>query len=211
MTDWGCAHAVGHGAGELLGTRRCASYGHPRCREKATCVHGLGHCERPDDMRGSRSEPGCGASSRGIRGSLADRRGEVKKKFCCVTTRWCNFWALNGLRRELRLLAVRSLSMCVASFDGGVLATFGLPPCRLPATNLPQAFGILTVALVPTPRPVLAATAFAQAGSQARSARSGLMAAFSLNVAGAHGRYLLPRESSERVRQHSLRALSKHE
>jgi hypothetical protein len=165
VKDWGYGHAVARAADERLGTRRTASYGHPRCHEKATCVHDLEHYERPGDMRGSRSEPGCGASSQAIHGSLDDRIREVKKRFCCVTTRRCNYWILNGLRCELRLLAALSLSMCVASFGGSVLAMLGLPPCRLPTTDLPQAFGILTVALVPTPRPVLAATAFAQAGS----------------------------------------------
>ena len=36
---------------------------------------------------------------------------------------------------------------------------------RLPAMNLPQTFGILTVTLVPTPRLVLAVKAFAQLDS----------------------------------------------
>ena len=35
--------------------------------------------------------------------------------------------------------------------DIGILATFGLPPRRLPAADLPQAFRVLAVALVPAP------------------------------------------------------------
>ena len=49
----------------------------------------------------SSSVPGCGASSRGARGSLADRRREGKKSFCCVTTRRRNLWVLNSLGRGL--------------------------------------------------------------------------------------------------------------
>ena len=41
-------------------------------------------------------------------------------------------------------------------FDVVILATFGLPPRRLPATDLPQAFRLLAVALIPAPWPVLA-------------------------------------------------------
>jgi hypothetical protein len=54
--------------------------------------------------------------------------------------------------------------MCVVSFGGSVLAMLGLPPRCLPTTDLPQAIGILAVALVPTPGSILAATTFAQAG-----------------------------------------------
>ncbi len=44
-----------------------------------------------------------------------------------------------------------------------LLAMFGLPPRRLPAADLPLAFRFLAVALVPAPRLILAAAAFAQA------------------------------------------------
>ena len=80
--------------------------------------------------------PGCGASSRGVRGSPADRITEGKKSFCCVTTRRRKFWVLNGLRRGLRSLAARFLRLGVLGFDVGVLAMFGLPPRRLPAADL---------------------------------------------------------------------------
>src|ERR1022692_3497839 len=45
-------------------------------------------------------------------------------------------------------------------------SSFGLPPRRLPAPHQTQAFGVLAVMLVPTPRLVLASTAFAQADSR---------------------------------------------
>lgn len=69
-----------------------------------------------------------------------------------------------------------------------------LPPRRLPAADLPLAFRLLAVALVPTPRLVFAPAPFAQADPRARSARSGLRAVVSLNVVGAHGSLNLPRE-----------------
>jgi hypothetical protein len=71
---------------------------------------------------------------------------------------------------------------------------FGLPPGRLPAADFPLALRLLAVALVPTPRLVLAAASFAQADPRARSAPSGLMAVLSLIVECAHGRLNLPRE-----------------
>ena len=135
----------------------------------------------------------------------------MKKSLSCVTTRRRKLWVLNGLRRGLHSLAARFLVLGVLGFDVGVLATFGLPPRRLPAADLPQAFRILTVALVVTPRLVLAPAPFAQADPRARSAPSGPTAAFSRNVAGAHGRLDLPRESSGRMCYHSPRAISKLE
>ena len=96
--------------------------------------------------------------------------------------------ALNGLGRGLGSLTALLLCLGVLGFDLGVLATFGLPPRRLPAADLPQAFRLLAVALVPAPRLVLAPAPFAQADPQARSAPSGPAAMLSLNVAGAHGR-----------------------
>jgi hypothetical protein len=71
---------------------------------------------------------------------------------------------------------------------------FGLPPGRLPAADLPPAFRLLAVALVPAPRLVLAAAPFAQAGPRTRSALSGRAVRPSLNVEGAHGRFDLPGE-----------------
>jgi hypothetical protein len=70
--------AQAHDAGERQGTERAASYGHPKYRERATYVHDLEHCEPPDDMFGSRSEPGCGVRSQEIHGSLAGHITVVK-------------------------------------------------------------------------------------------------------------------------------------
>src|SRR5260370_19391070 len=71
----------------------------------------------------------------------------------------------------------------------------GLPPRRVPAADFAQAFRILTVALVVTPRTVFAPASCAQANPRARPAPSGPTVAFSRNVVDAHGRLDLPRES----------------
>ena len=117
--------------------------------------------------------PGFGPSSRGTRDSRADRRGEGKKRLCCVTTRRRNLWFWNRLRWGLGPLAARALRLGVPGFDVGVLAMFGLPPCRLPTEDLPPAFRNLAVALVPRPRLILASAPFAQAGPRTGPARSG--------------------------------------
>jgi hypothetical protein len=173
VLGWRCRIAARSGAGARLDTRRPASYGHPSCRARATCVPDPGPCELPDGRRGSNSVPGFGPSSRGGRGSRADRRGEGKKRLCCVTTRRRNLWFLNSLRCGLGPLAARALRLGVPGFDVGVLAMIGLPPCRLPTVDLPPAFRILAVALVPRPRLVLTSAPFAQADPRTRSARSG--------------------------------------
>jgi hypothetical protein len=180
---------------ERQGTQSAASYGHPRYRERATCVHDLERCEPPDDRPGSNSVPGCEARSREIQSSLAGRITAVKKKFCCVTTRRRYFWVLSGLRREVRTLATVSLSSCMASFGGSVLAMLGLPPRRLPTTDLLQTFGILAITLVPAPRLILAPTSFAQTGSRTEPAYSGRTVMGYRTLAGAHGRCFLPREA----------------
>ena len=105
--------------------------------------------------------PDCGASSRGVRGSLAERITEGKKNFCCVTTRRRNLWIFNGLRRGLDSLAARFLCLGVPGFGKDVLAMSGLPPRRQPPADLPAAFRILAIALVPAPGLVLAPTPFA--------------------------------------------------
>jgi hypothetical protein len=193
------------------GIRWPVSYGHPKCRESATYVPGPGRCEPPDGKRRSNSEPGCGWKSRGVRGNLADRiRGE-KKIFCCVTTRGCNVRVLKGLGRGLGALTALLFSLGMLGFDAGILTTFGLPAGRLPAADPPQALWGLAIALVPAPGLVLAATAFAQADPQTWSAPSGRTAVLSRTLTSAHGRCFLPRESSGRMREHSLRALSKLE
>jgi hypothetical protein len=173
VLGWRCRIAARSGAGARLDTRRPASYGHPRCRARATCVPDPGPCERPDGRRGSNSVPGFGPSSRGGRDSRADRRGEGKKRLCCVTTRRRNLWFWNSLRCGLGPLAARALRLGVPGFDVGVLAMIGLPPCRLPTVDLPPAFRILAVALVPRPRLVLTPAPFAQADPRTRSARTG--------------------------------------
>jgi hypothetical protein len=170
---WWCRIAARGGAGVRLDTRRPASYGHPMCCEKATCVPGLGHSEPPDGRRGSNSVLGFGPSSRGRHGSRADRIGEGKKRLCCVTTRGRNVWFWNRLRCGFGLLAAHALGLGVPGFDVGVLAMFGLPPCRLPTVDLPPACRILAVALVPRPRLILASAPLAQANPRTRSAPSG--------------------------------------
>jgi hypothetical protein len=176
------------GAGVRLDTRRPACSGHPRCREIATYVHDPGHCEPPDDRRGNSSVPGCGEKSQAVRSSLADRIRERKKKFCRVTTCRRNFWCWNGLGRGLGPLTARSFRLGMLGFDRGGLATFGLPLCRQPAVELPPAFRILAVALVPALRLVLATAPFAQASARARAASSGVRAVLFRTLTGAHGR-----------------------
>ncbi len=111
-----------------------------------------------------------------------------------MTTRGRKLWALNGLRRGLHSLAARFLVLCALASDVGVLATFTLPPRREPVADFAQAFRVLAVALVVTPRLVFAPAPFAQADPRARAAPSGLGTPFSLTLAGAHGRFDLPRE-----------------
>jgi hypothetical protein len=162
-------------------------------------------------MRASNSVPDCGPRSLGVRGGLADRRAEAKKKFICVTTRGRIFWVFNSLGRGLGSLASLSLCLGMLSFGRSVLSMLGLPPRCLPAVDLPHAIPVLAVALVPAPCLVLATAPLTQTGSDAWPACSGRTAMVSRTLANAHGRYLLPRESSGRLREHSLRAQLKHE
>src|SRR5262249_14670599 len=129
----------------------------------------------------------------------------------CVTTRRRNRWALKSLRCGLHPLAARTLGLGVPGFDVGVLAMSGLPLRRRPASDLPLALWILAVALVPTPRLVLASTTFAQADPRARSAPSGRTAVLSRTLTSAHGRCFSQGKSSGRMSYHSPRALSKRE
>jgi hypothetical protein len=155
--------------------------------------------------------PDCGASLQEVHGTLAGRTREVKKRFRCVTTRRRNLGVLNSLGRILRSPTALLLCLGVPSLGGSLFPVFGLAPRCLPAVDLPQAIGLLAVTLVPTSCLVLATAPLAQAGSDPWSPRSGRAAILSHTLACAHGRDLLPRESSERVREHSLRALSKHQ
>ena len=104
-------------------------------------------------------------------------QGVRQKNFCCVTTRRRNFGRLWWLRRRGGTLTARTLGLGVLGFDGIVLAPLGLPLGRLPAPDQPQAFGVLAVTLVPTPRLVLAPTALAQADPRPRSSRPDTLAA----------------------------------
>lgn len=169
------------------GTHRHASGGHSRCREPATCVRDPGHCRLPVGKRNSSSALGCGSSSGAVHDTPDDRIRESKKNFCYVTTRRRNLGVLRCLGIGFGLSAARTLGLSVLGFDLDVQAMSGLPLRRLPAADLPQAFRLLAVTLVPTPRLVLASAAFAQAHPRARSSRSGTARALWFNVAGAHG------------------------
>jgi len=125
---------------------------------------------------------------------------EEKKSFCCVTTRRRKFRSLIRLRRGLGLLTALSLRFGVLGLGVGTLAPFRLPLRRQPAADFSQAFRILAVALVPTPRLVLALATFVQAGPRAGAALAGLGTVLSFNVVVAHGSIALPRESPGRMR-----------
>ena len=180
--------------------QRPASSDHPKCRENATYVPGPGRCEPPDGRRPRNNGLGCGARSRGVRSSPADRTRGEGKKICCVTTRRRKFRFLNILGHGLGLLTARFLCLGMLGFGGAGLAAFSLSPRRQPAVDLSQAFWVLTVALVPTSCVVLATALLVEAGSLARATRSGFRTAFFFNVVVAHGRFGLPGESSGRMR-----------
>ena len=154
---------------------------------------------------------GCEPRSRGVHGSLADRRAEAEKKITYVTTRGCNFGDFNGLGHDFSLLTAHLLCLGVLCYDIVMLATFSLAPRCLPASDLPLAFRVLAVALVPATWLVLASAAPAQADPGARSSRSGQTAVSVSNVDGAHG----SRNSQGKARgecwSHSPRALPKLE
>ena len=65
------------------------------------------------------------------------RVGGREKRLCCVTTRGHNRWFPSGLGGGLGPLAAHALSLGVLGFNLGVLAMFGLPPCRLPTLDFP--------------------------------------------------------------------------
>jgi hypothetical protein len=155
------------------GLRWPASSGHPKYRESGTYVAGPGRCEPPGGRRRRKSEPGGAASSRGLRGSLADRRRGAKKILGCVTTRGRNLGFLKGLRRDFAAVPAVRFRLGMLGLDAGILAPVGLTAGRLPALDLPLALRVLAAALVPAPRLVLASTSFAQADPRARLPRSG--------------------------------------
>ena len=113
--------------------------------------------------------------------------GSRQNNFCCVTTCRCNCGGLRCLRRTADALTAHTLCLSVLGFGGVVLAASGLPPRRLPATDQPPAFAVLAVTLVPTPRLVRAATAFAQADPRPRSSRTGTAAVLGITMTTAHG------------------------
>ena len=139
-------------------------------------------------MWANNSVLGCGPRSQEVRGNLADCRAGAKKRFGCVTTRRRNFGVFSGLGHKADSLTALLLCLSVLGSDVSILATFSLTPCRLPATDVSQALWLLTVALVPASRLVLATAPFTQAASDARSARSGPPAMISRTLASAHGR-----------------------
>ena len=147
--------------------------------------------------------PNYGSRLLAARSSLAERKGERKKSFgcpICVTTRRRNFWLLINLRRKLRLLTARFLSIGVPGFGRLILAVLGLPPGCLPAAEPPLTFRFLAVTLVPAPGLVLTPALFVQAAPRTRSARSGLGTASSFTLVGAHGRTCSQGKSSGRMR-----------
>jgi hypothetical protein len=168
------------GTGVRLGIRWPASFDHPRCRESATYVHDPGHCEPPAGRRRNRSVPGCVVRSHAVRSSPADRIREGEKRLCCVTTRRRKFRFLNILGYGLGPLTARFLCLGMLGFSGAGLAAFSLSPRRQPAVDLPQAFRVLTVSLVPTSRVVIATALFVDAGSLAWAAGSGFGTVFFL-------------------------------
>jgi hypothetical protein len=193
------------------GIRWPVSCDRPKSGENATCVPGPGRCELPDGRRRSNSELGCGARSRGVRGSLADRNRGEEKIFCCVTTRGRNFGVRNGLGRDFGSLPALLLGQGMLHFDAIIPTTFSLAASCLPAMELSLTFRVLAVPLVPAPRHILAPTPFAQADPQTGSAHSGQTTDFLRNVKGAHGSGNSQGKSSGRMCLHSPRALSKLE
>jgi hypothetical protein len=128
---------------------------------------------------------------------------------CCVTTRRRNVGVLRCLRRRRGALTARTLGLGVLRFGGIVLAASRLPPRRLPAADQPSAFRILAVTLVPAPRLILAATAFAQAEARPRSSRTGTASVLWTTMTAAHGSVDLPRDSPGGTRYRSPRAFPK--
>ena len=131
--------------------------------------------------------PGCEASLRGLRGTLADRIREGKKSFCCVTTHGSNFGAVNDLGRGLGSSTALPFRLGMARSSRAILAMRGLASRRLPTTDFPLTVWVVTVALVPTRRQILTITPLAQAGPRPRPTRSRRAPAPYFNVRGAHG------------------------
>ena len=118
-----------------------------------------------------------------------------RNNFCCVTTRRLNLRRLRRLWRRTDALTAHAFGLGMLGFGGLVLAPLGLPLRRLPTPHQAQAFGILAIMLIPTPRLVLASTAFAQADARPRSSAT----TFWLIMTTAHGS-TFPRDSPGRTR-----------
>jgi hypothetical protein len=98
--------------------------------------------------------------------------GSGRKNVCCVTTRRPNLRRLRRLWRRRDTLTAptaHTFGFGMLGFGGLGLAPLDLPLRRLPTPHQPEAFGILTIMLIPTPRLVLASTTFAQADARPRS------------------------------------------
>jgi hypothetical protein len=183
---------VGPGAGARgrRGIRRRVCGGQLTYRATATYVRDPEPGERPDGKQRSSSVPGCGSRSAALHGTPDGRTKASKKIFCCVTTRRRILRILRRLRRGFDALAVRALRLGVLRFDGGVQAASGLSLGCLPTPDLPPAFRILAVTLVPAPRLVLLSAAFAQADPRSGTARAGTARALWFMVGGTHGSVL---------------------
>ena len=203
------AVAVRAAAGGRPDTHRHASSDHPGCRATATCVRDQGRCAWPAGRRDRSSVPGCEAKTRGLRGSLAGRKGEEKKSVSCVTTRGGKLRGFLGLTLGFGALAALPLGLSVLGSDLGILASRRLPPRGLPAADLATAFRLLTIALIPGPRFVLAPTPFAQADPRACAARSSRTGGFPLNLGIAHGRLVSHGKGPGRMCYHPPRAYRK--
>ena len=169
----------------------------------STSVHDPGHCAQPGDSWRSRSAPGYGSSGPAVRSTPADRRGILKKNFCCVTTRGRNLLSFRRLRRGFGSLTAHAFGCSVLGLNPRILAAASLSPRRLPTADFAQADGILTVTLIRTLRLILPLAPFAQAEPRAgpphfggpfigRSLTlgrplTGITAVFGIIVAGAHG------------------------
>jgi hypothetical protein len=181
--------ACGGDGRERPGIPACVLGGPGRCHAVATCVHDPVPGQPPGGRHRRSRLPGCAPTSGPVHSTPAGRTTAAGKNFCCVTTRRRSFRLFQGLWHRLGALAARTLRLGVLGFGAIMLASSGLPLCCLPAPYQAQAFGILAVPLVPTPRLIAAPTAFAQADAWPRSPRTMLVTAVWLIMAAAHGRH----------------------
>ena len=129
-----------------------------------------------------------------------------KKSLSCVTTRRCKLWVLNGLTCRTSLAGGAPVSawacwvLTSASWRCLAFRRGAVPAAQLRA-GIPDAD---SSAGCDTAAGICACTLCA-GKSVGGPAPSGLTAAYSRNVADAHGRFDLPRESPGRVCNHSPR------